>query len=166
MERRCVRILLWIAVIAVCGMIWFFSAQDGEASEATSGRVLRWAIALLVNGFESLALAEQQSLYETAAWLLRKGAHFAEFALLGFLVRLLLRSYRVRRGGWFWAWAAASLYAVVDELHQFFMSARNASLVDVGIDSAGAALGAGLACFLLWLFAAGSRRRRQEETCG
>ena len=159
MERRWVRILLWICVIAVCAMIWGFSAQDGQRSEHTSGRVLRWAAALLMHGFDTLALAEQQSLYDTASWLIRKGAHFAEFALLAFLVRLLLRSYRVRRGGWFWAWAAASLYAVVDELHQFFMAARNASLVDVGIDSLGAAFGAGAACLVVWLCAGAGKPR-------
>lgn len=163
MERRWIRILLWIAVIAVCAMIWGFSAQDGEASGAASASVLRWAIALLVNGFDSLALAEQRSLYETAEWLLRKGAHFAEFALLAFLVRLLLRSYRVRRGGWFWAWFAASLYAVTDELHQFFMAARDASLTDVCIDSAGAAFGAGLACLILWAAARGRAAKQPPE---
>ncbi len=158
MERRWVRILLWISVLAVCLMIWCFSAQDGQQSEHTSGRVLRWAVALMAHGFDTLALAEQQSLYETASWLIRKGAHFAEFALLAFLVRLLLRSYRVRRGG-LWAWFAATLYAVTDELHQFFMAARNASLVDVGIDSLGAAAGAALACAVLWMFG----RRVEKE---
>lgn len=158
MERRWVRILLWICVIAVCAMIWGFSAQDGQRSEHTSGRVLRWAAALLMHGFDTLALAEQQSLYDTASWLIRKGAHFAEFALLAFLVRLLLRSYRVRRGG-LWAWLCASLYAVTDELHQFFMAARNASLADVGIDSMGAAAGAGLACLVLWLFERGKKEQ-------
>lgn len=159
MERRWIRILLWFCVIAVCAVIWCFSAQDGQQSEHTSGRVLCWLVALLTAGREQLALAEQQSLYETASWLLRKGAHFAEFALLAFLVRLLLRSYRVRRGGWFWAWAAASLYAVVDELHQFFMAARNASLVDVGIDSLGAAFGAGVACLVVWVCAGAGKPR-------
>ena len=151
MERRWIRMLLWFCVLAVCTMIWCFSAQNGEQSANTSSRVLGMAAALLGDLTDAAALAKDGSLYETASWLIRKGAHFAEFALLAFFVRLLLRSYRVRRGGWFWAWAAASLYAVVDELHQFFMAARNASLADVGIDSLGAAFGAGVACLVVWV---------------
>ncbi len=148
MERGWVRLLLWIAVIAVCGMIFFFSAQDGETSEQTSAGIVRWVIGLLVSGFDSLALAEQNAIFETTSLLIRKGAHFAEFAMLGFFVRLLLRSYRARRG-WLWAWVAGTLYAFTDELHQFFSSARNASLMDVLIDSAGVACGAWIAGLLL-----------------
>ena len=164
MERGWVRLLLWFAVIAVCGMIFFFSAQDGDASQKTSAGIVRWAITLLVSGFDSLALAEQNTIYDTATFLLRKGAHFAEFALLGFFVRLLLRSYRARRG-WLWTWIAGTAYACTDELHQFFSSARNASLVDVAIDSAGVACGAWIACLMLMLFAF-ARRGAGEDSAG
>ncbi len=157
MEKRWVRILLWLAVIAVCGMIFFFSAQNGDESEQASGKVVQYLIGFLVKGYELLTAIRQQEIYETASLLVRKLAHFGEFALLGFLVRLLMRSYRVRRG-FSWAWLSASLYAVTDELHQFFMAARNASVIDVGIDSMGAAFGAGLGCLILWL----CERRRRE----
>lgn len=159
MERRWIRMLLWFCVLAVCTMIWCFSAQNGEQSAHTSSRVLGMAAALLGDFADVAALAKDGSLYETASWLIRKGAHFAEFALLAFFVRLLLRSYRVRRG-WLWAWLAASLYAVTDELHQFFMAARDASLLDVVIDSMGAAAGAGVACLALWLL--GKRGREKD----
>ncbi len=155
MERRWVRILLWIAVIAVCGMIFFFSAQSGEDSSKTSGRIVKWVIAVLVSGYDTLALAEQQQIFDAASLIVRKLAHFSEFALLGFLVRLLLSSYRVKSGAVL-AWLLASIYAVTDEVHQLFSDARGASVVDVGIDSLGAAAGVALACFVLWRVA---RRR-------
>ena len=47
----------------------------------------------------------------------------------------------------------ATLYAASDELHQVFVSGRTPSLVDVAIDSAGAAAGIAL---LGWVL----RRRR------
>lgn len=161
MEKRWVRILLWIAVFAVCGMIFFFSAQNGEDSADTSGKVVDWLIGLVVKGYELLDAIRQREIYETASLLVRKLAHFSEFALLGFLVRLLMHSYRVRFG-WGWAWLASTLYACTDELHQMFSDARGPSLKDVGIDSLGAAAGIGVACLLLALFAARQRRKAME----
>ena len=162
MEKTWVRILLWPAVIAVCGMIFLFSAQTGDQSAEASGKVVDCLIGLLVKGYELLTAIRQQEVYETASLIVRKLAHFGEFALLGFLVRLLMRSYRLRRGG-LKAWLCATLYAVTDELHQLFMAARNASVIDVGIDSMGAACGAGLACLILWVW---ERRRREAAGPG
>ena len=148
MEKWWVRLLLWLAVIAVCGMIFFFSAQSGEDSAMTSGKVVDVLIGLLVKGYELLDALRQREIYETASLLVRKLAHFAEFALLGFFVRLLMHSYRIRFG-WGRAWLASTLYAFTDEAHQMFTQARGPSLIDVGIDSIGAAAGVTLACVVL-----------------
>lgn len=160
MSQKTARILLWISVVAVCGLIFFFSSQTGEESSETSDRIVRWVLSLLVHDFEAMAPFQQQSLFDTVSLVVRKLAHFSEFALLAFLVRLLMHSYRLRLGG-LWAWLAASLYAVTDELHQMSVAARSPSPADVGIDSLGAAAGALLACLALWLL---SRRRQQQPT--
>lgn len=160
MEQKWVRRILWIAVIAVCGLIFFFSAQSGEESADTSGKVVEWLIAILIKGYHMLAAAQQQEIFDTASLIVRKLAHFSEFALLGFLVRLLMQSYQVKAGA-SRAWVATSLYAVTDELHQLFSDARGASVVDVGIDSLGAAAGVGIACLLLWLILT-SRKAKGE----
>jgi VanZ family protein len=70
------------------------------------------------------------------AWdtVLRKGAHLAEYALLG---ALLVRALR-REGV---AFVIGVLYAVSDEVHQHFVSGRHAAAVDVLIDAAGVAIG-------------------------
>ena len=70
----------------------------------------------------------------------RKLTHFAEYALLAFLW------WRVFVGGMEPARAAAaalvaaSLYAATDEYHQSFVEGRHGTVVDWGIDTAGAAL--------------------------
>ena len=165
MEQKWVKIILWIAVIAVCGMIFFFSAQDGEDSADTSGKVVEWLLAILIKGYHLLAAIQQQELFETASLIVRKLAHFSEFALLGFLVRLLMRSYRIRAGA-MWAWLAATLYACTDEVHQMFVGARGPSLVDVGIDSLGAAAGVAIACLILWLFVRPAARKTASSSAG
>jgi VanZ family protein len=76
---------------------------------------------------------------------LRKLAHATEFGLLAVLLyRALLRAPL--------ALLVASAYAATDELHQAFVRGRQASPRDWAIDTAGVAIGLGLA--LLW------RRRR------
>ena len=65
---------------------------------------------------------------------LRKGAHMAEYAILG---ALLLRAL----GRELPALAVGLAYAISDEIHQHFVSGRHASPVDVLIDTVGVAIG-------------------------
>lgn len=79
---------------------------------------------------------------------IRKFGHIAEYVVFS---ALLLRGLRGPRTGWRLAWGLAALgiavgYAALDELHQAFVPGRGASLMDVGYDALGAAIGqAGLA---------------------
>jgi VanZ family protein len=69
---------------------------------------------------------------------LRKIAHAAEFAVLGFLL--------VRALGGEWASLALGIgYAVSDEVHQHFVPGRLGSPLDVAIDAVGVAVGVLLA---------------------
>jgi VanZ family protein len=69
---------------------------------------------------------------------LRKAAHAAEFAVLGFLlVRALGRELA--------ALAAGIAYAASDELHQTFVPGRQGTVLDVIVDAVGIAVGIYLA---------------------
>jgi VanZ family protein len=74
------------------------------------------------------------------AWdeVLRKGAHLAEYAVLGLL---LMRAWARELP----ALTTAVAYAVTDEIHQRFVQGRHSSPFDVAFDACGAALG-----LLLW----------------
>jgi len=71
--------------------------------------------------------------------ILRKGAHLTEYAVLGGLLYRALSREAL-------ALATGIAYAATDELHQYFVRDRHASLVDVAIDAVGLAAG-----MLLWL---------------
>ncbi len=71
--------------------------------------------------------------------ILRKGAHLAEYAVLGGLLYRALGREAL-------ALAVGIAYAATDELHQYFVRGRHASPVDVAIDAIGVAVG-----MLLWL---------------
>ena len=64
---------------------------------------------------------------------LRKAAHFTEFAVLG---ALLVRAVRELP-----AFVAGVAYAVADELHQMLVPGRAGTLLDVAIDATGVLVG-------------------------
>ncbi len=67
-------------------------------------------------------------------YVLRKGAHVTEYAILG---ALLLRAI----GRELPAFLIGIAYAASDELHQHFVAGRHASPIDVAIDAVGITIG-------------------------
>ncbi len=67
-------------------------------------------------------------------YVLRKGAHMTEYAILVALLWRATRSYT-------WALGLAVAYAASDEFHQTFVRGRHGSPVDVGIDTVGMLIG-------------------------
>ncbi len=134
--KRKVILFLWLLVIAIAVMIFLFSAQDGAASSRTSGFFTNWLIHLLYPDYDAWPDADQAAMFTRVHGIVRKGAHFTEFAMLGGALRLLFAAIRLPMP-FLWAWAAGTLYACTDELHQKFVGYRDATLGDVCIDSAG-----------------------------
>ena len=101
---------------------------------------LPWAPAIVMAAavffFSSLPSRELPSF---GSWdvLAKKGAHALEY---GLLAASLWRGLSWKKRLWWLALLAASAYGGTDELHQFFTPGRHPSLVDVGIDTAGAAV--------------------------
>ena len=142
------------AVVAVMVMIFCFSAQTGEQSGAMSGQITAWLVHLFVPDFEKLPLEEQEKLCDAVSLVIRKGAHFSEYTLLGFVLMMHIRQVQKRisvRIPWLWSWGVGTLYAVSDELHQGFVGGRNPAALDVFIDSSGVIAGAGLLLLAVWL---------------
>jgi VanZ family protein len=77
-------------------------------------------------------------------------AHLTEFAILALLLRRALDKHSRNQGrSWNWSVSVAALgltafYASTDEFHQLFVPSREASIIDVLIDTTGGALGLAL----------------------
>ena len=117
------------------GVIFFVSTEFGS-SENTSQilePLLRW-----VNPEISGESVNQ------IHFLIRKGGHLSEYAILAWLaLRALRSSLRLPPGVWSWKAAGLALliaatYAATDEFHQSFVPQRTASPIDVMIDTTGA----------------------------
>ena len=131
-------VLLWMALI--------FGASSDRHSFTHSSRLIgpfvRWLFPLI----------SDHALYRVIFGV-RKVAHLTEYAILGALIwRALRKPARNDPRSWEWrqarlALALVILYAASDEFHQAFVPTREASVVDVLIDTSGAALGLGA----LWM---------------
>lgn len=153
------------AVIAVAAMIFFFSAQNADDSSKLSGAVSEFVLSILVPEYRDMTPAQRQPYLERWGLVVRKAAHFTEFALLA--VTLVCFLHYVWRNRAFWllllgAWVIASLYACTDEVHQMFVEGRGPGVLDVCIDSMGAMTGA--LASTLWLRA--RQKNRTTEAAG
>lgn len=145
-------VLSLLLVIAVMVMIFCFSAQTGEESGEMSGRLTTWVLNLVIPDFENLTPEKQENILSTVGFVVRKLAHFSEYALLGFSLMLHITQVQKKitvRLPWLWAWGIGTLYAATDEFHQGFVAGRGPSVVDVTIDSAGVIAGLLLMIWIL-----------------
>ncbi len=122
--------------------------------DGREGRVVRYWLPLA--GWMALiyVLSDQPNLPKMPGlfldFLLKKGLHAAEYAVLAGLWRRALAAGGVRRAG-AWALLLTVAYAATDEWHQSFVPGRHARLSDVAVDAAGASLA------LAWLELGGTK---------
>lgn len=158
------RMLSGLAVIGWMIIIFLFSAQTGDASSQTSGGIVSRIVALIVPGFDSLPTSQQLAILDLWQTIVRKGAHFCAYALLGALIANAIRTYAVARSfRWGIPVAVSAAYAVTDELHQYFVPDRSCQFLDVCIDTAGAAFGTAVFALGVYLIAKHSRKIRKTE---
>ena len=80
---------------------------------------------------------------ESMSFVIRKCAHFTEYLMLGISLFATMREYwpDKKGAGFVLPWGIGTLYAVTDEIHQYFVPGRSCELRDVLIDSCGVAAG-------------------------
>ena len=135
-------------VIAIMAFIFFQSALPADLSSQESGRV----VDLIIRLFQGILPIDRQ----TMVFIVRKGAHFTEYTILGGVLVPAVKEWMavdttpvpvVRER--ITAWLAGTLYAVTDEIHQSFVPGRSCELRDMGIDSCGVLAGVLVVSFLM-----------------
>ena len=129
MKRTSRRICLCTALlICLLVFIWGNSLMTGEVSQAISN----WVQDIL------FGTRTPSGEIPPGNTLLRKAAHFTEFAALGFLLFWL---FAMLGKGWKAALLSGVMVACIDETIQAFVPERAPRLLDVGIDSLGVVTG-------------------------
>ena len=155
-----------IPVLAVMVAIFCFSSQNGEESGALSERITEAVIRVIYRDYDERGEAERELLFDRTVQIVRKSAHFSEFAALGFFLLGHFRALALKKGlrrPALGALVTGVLYAASDELHQGFVGGRAPALLDVGIDSAGVLFGVLVMALLLYL--CGAKARRKTTDC-
>ena len=140
MKKRLVRVLTLVFAVLMAAVIFFFSAQNGEISGDSSDK-LSEKILSLFGAFEEADTVAMEMVM-TVGSVLRKVAHFTEYFVFGAVVCGFFATFSWKKR-WTGAisFAIGALYAVSDELHQYFVPGRCASVWDVLLDSAGVLCG-------------------------
>jgi VanZ family protein len=146
---------IWRYGPLVLWLILIFFASTGEFSAMNTSRIVR---PLLLWLFPDISEARLQLVH----LLMRKAAHFTEYAVLGWLAaRAFATSSRdLLRRNWFWAGLVLIiLQAAMDEYHQSFVASRTGSPYDSFIDIAG-----GLFALILFAYVRARRNRLRPVT--
>jgi VanZ family protein len=136
-------IIYWLPVIGWMALI--FSASSDRMSFEHSSRILAPILHFLFPHLSAEAV-------NAIVFYIRKCAHLTEYAILALLFwRALRKPVRKDRRPWEGGHARlavmlVALYAASDEFHQSFVPSRQASVVDVMIDTIGGVVG----ILLLW----------------
>ncbi len=131
-QHRDQRVTAWIPPLLWMLMISWLSSEGFSGS---------WSGGLLAFWVRYWNLPVTLDAVQMANLILRKGAHFAEFFVLGVLLSRAIWQHtpKSEKQGIGWVLLAGGLYALGDECRQAFTSSRGASPVDVLVDLAGVA---------------------------
>ncbi|MBP3542900.1 MAG: VanZ family protein [Lachnospiraceae bacterium] len=164
------------------GIIFWFSAQPAVQSAGMSGGIVEKLQEMTAN----VPVIGQLFASEFAEHILRKGAHVAEYTVLGGLLFLCMRQYlpekpesqeRCGRAGDFRrvssltknqalsAFSIGVLYAASDEFHQTFVPGRSGEIKDVCIDAIGVLVGMMLVKIAIRLWKMSGKVEKSRNAC-
>lgn len=106
--------ILLILLVTIMGLIFILSACNASISSMQSQIILD-----LIKDYIPVSM-----------FMLRKFAHYMIYFILGTIIYLLSKSYKV-------SFIVFSLYAIFDEIHQYFVPGRSCELRDMMIDICG-----------------------------
>ena len=114
-------VLIWMAFI--------FTMSSFNATESSNQS--NFIVNIIVNIFNINNI-------ELLSFIIRKLAHFTEYLILGILTYNLIKSYNKKA---YIAIFICILYAINDEIHQYFVPGRSCQILDMTIDSIGSITG-------------------------
>ena len=153
-QRTWVRIVTTLLTAAIMFMIYFFSTENATQSDHRSGIISMAVIRVVHPEYGQMDAEEQKTVYDEVQHIVRKCAHFTEYMLLGFVIRLCLESWFGFRKNRFFRLGAdgiagGTVYACTDEAHQMAIEGRMGAWSDVLVDAGGVMTGVILGTLLI-----------------
>jgi VanZ family protein len=142
----------WLPAFLLMVIIFGFSSKPADNSNDSSLTIAQ-SILTVYENITNIQYQEEVrvSLMDMINHVVRKGAHFSEYAVLAVAVAFHLLVWKKKR---LWLLLMpimiSTFYAITDEIHQTFIPGRSGQITDVLLDASGAATGS----LLFFLFVA------------
>ena len=149
--------------LLIMAAIFYFSSGNGKDSSNMSRQVTEWLIPFVYPGYSSLGAAQQAGAFSMLHWLVRKAAHFGEFALLAAAFRQFLWTFPLKWPG-ILSFVLTAAYAGLDEWHQLYVDGRSGQVSDIAVDCAGALCGVFLAAAVTAMLLLAGKKRLTNGT--
>lgn len=164
--NKLILITSWLLVIGAILVIFYFSSQNVKASNDTSDNFISNTIGGIGNG-EVLENLENKYTRDSLSQFIRNMAHFFEYSILGIVLfnALYLTLDKKRYIHWIISLVGALIIATSDEIYQGFVG-RDSSIIDVGVDTLGALLGASFLLILYYLIEKFKNKRIKQKKIG
>ena len=154
-----IRAFLIALALTVMTVIFLLSADNADESNEKSDFLADSFVYTFLLNFDLTDEQIEEILSKSIA-VIRTGAHFSEYAALGFLFSAIGVSFYIKpKINIPVSSAASAMYAVSDEIHQYFVSGRSCQLTDIITDSLRALCGAAFLIFIVWLC---NRKKNQK----
>lgn len=152
----CIIISIILVILWMITIFWF-SSQVGDDSSATSGNTIRKIVKFF---YTNITTENLELIVQTLQPFVRKLAHFTIYTIGGFLlynlsIQLKLKSKFINSLGF------GILYAISDEIHQFFVPGRSCRIFDVFVDTCG--LITGITFYIIIIKIINRIMKRQES---
>ena len=143
MKKKAKIIILTTITILWMVFIFIMSAKNATQSSSISGGFTYNILNTFFEQFRSIDKTTQNGIVEGLQFIVRKSAHFLAYAILGGLCfeNLSILDKLSKKKTFFIALLISVLYAISDEIHQYFVPGRACQFRDVMIDSYGALTG-------------------------
>lgn len=128
-------VILWMIII------FCFSNQPADDSSNLSNSFINNTIIRVYEVFnKNVTDIEKEYILERYSMPIRKFAHFTIYFILGILLFIYLKDYNINRP-FIYSLLICFIYAITDEIHQYFVIGRYCFFIDVLIDSIGSITG-------------------------
>lgn len=141
MNIKRVSFLLWLLPMGLMLCIFFMSSQNGTQSNSISIIIAEKVMKVISPGYDSLSHSAKLILLQDVNLLIRKITHFSAYFILCLFwlmaVGSFIKNIKYNIGV---SLLICLLFAISDELHQYYVLGRTSKATDVLIDFLGALL--------------------------
>ena len=159
--KRRAKLLISLLLIFQMLFIFVMSSFGSDSSNAQSSQIIQ----VLHQVFPNLSSRTSGLDASVLTFIVRKTAHFTEYAILGILFYFFYRQTLPQKNGlqlFVLAILSSFLYACTDEIHQLFVPGRSGQFTDVLVDTLGASFGCTFLAFSNYLRRVLQARRHSQ----